>query len=319
MKPVIKTEGLTKHYYVGKKVIHALDNINLCVNEKEIMGLVGESGSGKSTFGKCIIGLENSDSGNIYFEDLNTETLSRFERKKLCQRRQMVFQNPFSSFNPKIPIGKNLMRVCRYYNFSKQDAKKRLEELMVMVNLGKEILKRLPGELSGGQLQRLALVRAMISNPKFIVADEAVSALDISVQAQVLNLFVDMRDTMDLSILFISHDLNVVQQICDRVAVLYLGQIIEIGTVSEVYDDTRHPYTESLILAKPKEHPNESKEEINFKGDGLSAVDVSEGCRFFGKCPYGKEGLCNKGIPELRKVSGEHYTSCVRDRAEWTR
>lgn len=317
MKCVLKTTGLTKHYHLGKKTIHALDDINIEVYEKEIMGLVGESGSGKSTFGKCIIGLEESDSGEALFGELDVNHLNRQEKKEVAKNMQMVFQNPFSSFNPKITIGKSLMRLCKHYHISKEGSVQRISELLQMVNLGGELLKRLPGDLSGGQLQRLALVRALIPNPEFIIADEAVSALDISVQAQVLNVFVEMRERMDLSILFISHDLNVVQQICDRVAVLYLGEIVEIGTVSEVYDNTRHPYTESLILAKPKEHPDEEKKELFDQFENPNAVDVGNSCRFFNRCPYRKKGVCDKAEPKLKKVGEQHYAACFRDATQW--
>ena len=201
---------------------------------------------------------------------------------------------------------------------SKEESIARIEELFGMVKLGGELLRRLPSELSGGQLQRLALVRALIPHPKFIIADEAVSALDISVQAQVLNIFVEMKEKMGFSILFISHDLNVVQQICDRVAVLYLGQIVEIGTVEDIYSNTSHPYTEFLIRSKPKEHPDDERVEIEFKGGSLSAVDVGVGCRFYGKCPYGKEGVCNKSEPKLKNVGNNHYTACFIEADKWS-
>lgn len=317
MKPLLKTEGITKHYYVGKKVIHALDDISIDVYEKEIMGLVGESGSGKSTYGKCVIGLEDEDSGKFFFDNKDLSKLSRKEQKEIFRHMQMVFQNPYSSFNPKVTIGTNLLRLCKHFKMSKEDSIKRIEELFNMVKLGGELMKRLPGDLSGGQLQRLAIVRALIPYPKFIIADEAVSALDISVQAQVLNLFLEMKEEMGLSILFISHDLNVVQQICDRVAVLYLGKIVEIGPVDEIYDHTSHPYTESLILSKPKEHPDEEKRDVSFKGNGLSAVDIGNRCRFFGKCPYGEEGLCDKAEPELRKIGDNHFAACFKEAKEW--
>lgn len=318
MKEILKAKGITKHYNLGKdkKIIHALDNIDIEVFDKEIMGIVGESGSGKSTLGKCIIGLEKADKGEIVFNEKRMEKFSNHEMKSVHQEMQMIFQNPFSSFNPKITIGKSLFRLCKYHKMSMEEAKERIEYLFEVVNLGIELLGRLPRDLSGGQLQRLALVRALIPNPNFLIADEAVSALDISVQAQVLNLFLDFREKMNLSILFISHDLDVVQQICDRVAVLYLGQIVEVGTVSEIYDNTQHPYTESLILSKPKEHPDDEEKVCDFRGDGLNAVDVGTACRFYGRCPYSKEGLCNKCEPVLRKIGENHWVACHREKEE---
>lgn len=314
MEELLKVSDVTKHYLIekSKKKVHALDHISIDVKEKEIYGIVGESGSGKSTLGKCILGLETIDSGTIEFSGKRIDALSIKEMRAVWRDMQMVFQNPFASFNPKVTIGKSLLRLCKKYNMKKEKAQGKIEELLKVVNLGKELLRRLPSDLSGGQLQRFALVRALLIDPQFLIADEAVSALDISVQAQVLNLLVELRDEMDISIIFISHDLNVVQQICDRVAVLYLGQIIEMGKVEDVYRHTLHPYTKSLILSKPKEHPDEQKEDSGLKDEVLNAVDVGRTCRFYGRCPYSEDGVCNIGEPELTEYEEGHQAACFK-------
>ncbi|MDO4168002.1 MAG: ABC transporter ATP-binding protein [Eubacteriales bacterium] len=314
MEEILKVSNVTKRYQIGKtqKYIHALDQVSIDVKPKEIYGIVGESGSGKSTLGKCILGLEHIDSGNVEFLGNKIDHLSIREMRQVWREMQMVFQNPFSSFNPKITIGKSLYRMCKLYHMTKTEAEERIEELLGLVNLGKELLRRLPNDLSGGQLQRFALVRALLNHPRFVIVDEGVSALDISVQAQVLNLLVDLRNKLGISIIFISHDLNVVQQICDRIAVLYLGQIVEVGSVEEVYNHTMHPYTQALILSKPKEHPDEQKSELKLKSEILHAVDVGKSCRFYGRCPYSEDGVCNQVEPELQEYAKDHWSTCLK-------
>lgn len=310
-KVMIEIQDVKKYYPVkNKKVLKALDGVSLEVYENEILGVVGESGCGKSTLGRCIMNLTDVTEGSIQF---NGKTLSCLDAKELRQVRshmQMVFQNPFSSFNPKFSIGKSLAMVGKFYGLSSEQVKRRLGELLDVVSLDKSVLNRMPVELSGGQLQRLAIARALISKPDFILADEPVSALDVSVQAQILNLLLDLRNEYHQTMLFISHDLPVVEHICDRVVVMYLGSIMEVGTVDDLFSYTGHPYTKALLAAKPKENPDVVKEEIQLQGDVPNALNMPSGCKFHTRCPLAKQGLCDVKVPELKEVAKEHRVAC---------
>ena len=263
---------------------------------------------------------ENPDAESQHWENVTSGKITAFgrelgsvtgrEEKELRKHMQMVFQNPFSSFNPKYSIGKSLGMVAEFYGFSKQQSAKRLEELMQVVGLDKSVMTRMPTELSGGQLQRLAIARALIAKPEFILADEPVSALDVSVQAQILNLLLDLKKKYGETIVFISHDLPVVEHICDRVVVMYLGSILEMGRAEDLFKAPIHPYTKALLAAKPKENPDVKKEEFTLKGDVPNAMEMPSGCKFHTRCPYAKEGLCDCKIPEWKEISEGHFAAC---------
>ena len=276
------------------RYLHAVDDVTFNIKRGEIFGLIGESGSGKSTIGRCILRLIEADTGDVYYDDHNLYRLTPQEMKVFRRDMQVIFQNPFSSFNPKMTIGQCYHELGKVYKMRDDELKKKTTELLSYINMPEDSLFRYPKELSGGQLQRLAIARALLVSPNFLLADEPVSALDVSVQAQILNLMLDLREKFNQTILFISHDLTVVRHTCDTVAVLYLGVIVEMGPTGEVYNHVSHPYTQALISAKPKEHPDEEKERILLSGDMPSAINVQEGCRFFSRCPRARGGALRK-------------------------
>lgn len=310
-KILVKAEDVKKYYSVkNNNTLKALDGVSLEIYEQEILGIVGESGCGKSTLGKCLMKLTDVTSGKITAFGRELGSVMGKEEKELRKHMQMVFQNPFSSFNPKYSIGKSLGMVAEFYGFSKQQSAKRLEELMQVVGLDKSVMTRMPTELSGGQLQRLAIARALIAKPEFILADEPVSALDVSVQAQILNLLLELKKKYGETIVFISHDLPVVEHICDRVVVMYLGSILEMGCAEDLFKNPKHPYTKALLAAKPKENPDVQKEEFTLKGDVPNAMEMPSGCKFHTRCPYAKDGLCDCKVPEWKEISEGHFAAC---------
>jgi oligopeptide/dipeptide ABC transporter ATP-binding protein len=300
-----------RKYYHGKKerVLKALDGVSFDIYRGETLGVVGESGSGKSTLGRCILSLINPTGGSVLYRGYDMKNLKK-NAKTLRRQMQMVFQNPVSSFNPKTAIGRALFDVAVFYGMGRSEAEQRIAELIEYVKLDGSVLGRRSNELSGGQLQRLAIVRAMIPSPAFIMADEPVSALDVSVQAQILNLIDEMKKTFGLTMMFISHELTVVEHICDRILVMYLGIIVEISETAELFARPLHPYTRALIASKPKMYPEEKTERVVLEGEIPSAMDIPPGCRFFSRCPSAVAGVCEKETPPLRQVSENHWVAC---------
>ena len=307
---LIEVKNVKKYYRKGKKTLKALDQVNIEVWDNEILGVVGESGCGKSTLGRCMMNLIQPTEGTITLNGKDIFTLSKTELKEIRKKIQMVFQNPFSSFNPKYTIRKNLSMVARFYGMNSAETSRRLEELLEVISLDKSVLGRMPTELSGGQLQRLAIARALISRPEIIIADEPVSALDVSVQAQILNLLLDLKSNYHQTMVFISHDLPVVEHICDRVVVMYLGSVMEMGTVDDLFSNTAHPYTMALLAAKPRENPDVVKEEAQLQGDVPNALNMPSGCKFHTRCPRAKEGLCDCEVPALKEIAQGHVAAC---------
>ena len=314
---IITVEHLKKYYPVNNsfkkqeiKYLHAVDDVSFTIHRGEIFGVVGESGCGKSTLGRCLLRLTDITGGNLYFEDQDFTNLKQSELKKMRSHMQMVFQNPFSSFNPKMSIGQSLQEVCKVYRIPKKQSENKIKELLEYISLPADFLHRHPNELSGGQLQRLAIARALLLEPDFIVADEPVSALDVSVQAQILNLILDLREKMNLTMMFVSHELTVVEHICDVVTVMYLGVIVEKAPTAELFGNVMHPYTEALISAKPRENPEQETSRIILEGDVPSAIDVPDGCRFASRCPKCKKGKCDVENPILREITPEHFVAC---------
>jgi peptide/nickel transport system ATP-binding protein len=318
---LVVADGLVKHFPVrggvlrrSSSAVHAVDDVSFGIRRGTVMGLVGESGSGKSTVGRLAMGFSSPDAGSIAFDGEPVARLSQNEAFALTARRQMVFQDPSSSMNPRMRvrdiIGEGL--VAHRLAPSGSELRDRVDELLITCGLSPDAAAKYPHQFSGGQRQRVAIARALATDPAFLVCDEAVSALDVSVQAQIVNLLTDLRDERDLTYLFISHDLNVVRYISDEVMVMYLGEIIERGTTEQIFSDPRHPYTRALLSAVPTftAEENSVRESIVLKGDIPSPIDPAPGCRFAGRCPFAT-AVCRAETPKAVEVEEGHVVSCV--------
>lgn len=309
-EPIIQVKNLKKYFPIGKKKLHAVDGVTFSIEKGQIFGIVGESGCGKSTLGQCVIRLHNVEEGEILFEGENITDLKQYQLKDYRRHMQMIFQNPYSSFNPKMTIGQTFREVGKVHKISKQATEEKINQLLEYISLSREVLLRHPNELSGGQLQRLAIARALILEPRFIMADEPTSALDVSIQAQILNLMMDLRNKLGLTMMFISHELTVVEHICDTVAVMYLGKIVEMAETEELFANLLHPYTKALMASKPIDSPEQRAPKTLLEGDVPSAIDLPKGCRFSPRCSNFKPGLCDLTEPTLKELSPKHYVAC---------
>lgn len=318
MQPLLRVEDLKKYFPAGarnllgkhKHNLKAVDGISFTINEGEIFGLVGESGCGKSTTGRCLLRITEPTSGDVFFKNKEISKLNKTESKQLSKEIQMIFQNPHSSLNPRMTIKQTLDEVLTVHKYGNKAARnKRIEELLDMVGIPTNSVSRYPHEFSGGQLQRIVIARALALDPEFIFADEPVASLDVSIQAQILNLLAELREKLDLTILFVAHDLSVVEHISDRIGVMYLGKIVEIANVEELYADTSHPYTEALISAIPIDNPKEKKEEIMLKGDIPSPINPPKGCRFASRCRHAF-ARCKEEEPLLKEIKTDHFVAC---------
>jgi oligopeptide/dipeptide ABC transporter ATP-binding protein len=306
--PLLEVRDLKKHFRLGRglkkggRLLKAVDGVSLAIKRREILGIVGESGCGKSTLGRLVMGLVEPSGGEALF---NGQPVSLSRGKGEIQ---MVFQNPFASFNPKIRIAGALTEVCRYYGMDKTDARERIALLFDDTGLSPDLLARWPHELSGGQLQRLAIARALLSGPRLLVADEPLSALDVSVQAQLLNLLGELRAGKGLAMLFISHDMSVVEFLSDRVAVMYLGRIVETAPAKELFGNTLHPYTRSLIAAAPRLEGRD-RDRPSLKGEAPDPSAIAEGCPFAPRCPEA-EARCFRGVPAEKEAAPGPIVNC---------
>lgn len=304
-KTLLQARDLKKHFPLFAGIfrrqvnsVKAVDGVSFEVKEGEVLGVVGESGSGKSTVGRTAIRLIEPTAGQVFFDGQDMQNLSRDEMLRMRREIQMVFQDPYASLNPRKTIGEAVGEPLAYHGIvrSKADREAFVVEILQQVGLSADALNRYPHEFSGGQQQRICIGRAIAMNPRLIVCDEAVSALDVSVQAQVLNLLGDLKQELGLSYLFISHDLSVVRHICDRVLVMYLGKVMETAPVDELFNNPKHPYTQALLSAVPKEHPKEKRERIRLEGELPSPINPPKGCPFHTRCPHAKPE-CQKPPP----------------------
>ena len=319
-KPLIEVKGVKKHFSVGKnflkrnrKVCKAVDDVSFTINQGKTLGLVGESGCGKSTLGRCVIRLFDITDGEVKFEGVDLFDLAPKELKKLRRDIQIIFQDPFASLSPRMTIHDILrepLDVHKIGSVAEREAK--IAEVMEIVGLRPQVLNRYPHEFSGGQRQRVGIARALVLDPKFIVADEPVSALDVSVQAQVLNLIAELQEKKGISFLFIAHDLAVVQHICDEVGVMYLGRLVEKAPAELLYKNPKHPYTKALLSAIPVPDPTAISERIQLKGDVPSQLNPPSGCTFRTRCPQATE-QCKEMAPLTHNTGEngeEHLVAC---------
>ncbi len=312
MENILEIKDLKKHFPTKKGLLHAVDGISFGIRKGETLGLVGESGCGKSTAGRAILRLHEPTAGEILFEGNNTmEYKTRKEKKKMRQEMQIVFQDPYSSLNPRLntfDLIADFLYVNKAYK-TKDEIRKRVKEVMNIVGLEERLEDSYPHELDGGRRQRIGIARALSLDPKFIVMDEPVSALDVSIQAQILNLLADLQEQLGLTYLFISHNLSVVKHISDRIAVMYLGKIVEITDYKSIFSDPQHPYTKALLSAIPIAKYGLKRERIILPGDVPSPINPPKGCVFCGRCAY-KMPICEEVRPELEDRGNDHFVAC---------
>jgi peptide/nickel transport system ATP-binding protein len=317
--PLLKARNVTKQFKVGNsiipgdnKVVHAVDGVSLDVWRGETLGLVGESGCGKSTLGRCLVRLYEITEGKIEFEGVDISTLGRSALRPIRRRMQMVFQDPYSSLNPRRRVADLLAEPLKVHGRrSRSEINDRVAELMRLVELQPDHLGRFPHEFSGGQRQRIGIARALALEPSLVVADEPVSALDVSIQAQIVNLFADLQERLGLTYVFIAHDLSVVRQVSTRTAVMYLGSIVESGPTEEIFHRPRHPYSEALISAVPVSDLDQAKsrQRIVLQGDVPSPINPPSGCRFHPRCRYATE-RCRVERPKLAPLDDGRLVAC---------
>ena len=314
---LLEITNLKKHFPVGeglfsrgKGVVKAVDGVSLTVNEGETLGLVGESGCGKSTLGRAILRLIEPTSGEVVFHGKNILAMSQRELREMRREMQIIFQDPYASLNPRMRVGDIIGEGLEIHKLAKGSAKRdRVIELLHQVGLREDHYPRYPHEFSGGQRQRIGIARALAVSPKFIVCDEPVSSLDVSIQAQIINLLQELQEKMHLTYLFISHDLRVVEHISHRVAIMYLGKVVEIAKGDTIYRDAKHPYTKALLSAVPTTDAARKKERVVLEGDVPSPVNPPSGCTFHPRCSY-REAVCSQIEPPLEFTSDGHGVSC---------
>lgn len=314
---VLKVENLKKYFPIKAGIfsktvgnVKAVDGVSFTINKGETLGLVGESGCGKSTTGRAILRLFEKTDGNVYFEGQDIFDLKKKELRELRPKMQMIFQDPYSSLNPRLSVdslvGEALLshKLC-----SKEELPERVAQTIERCGLARYHMKRYPHEFSGGQRQRIGIARALVLNPSFIVADEPVSALDVSIQSQIVNLMMDLQEEMGFSYLFISHDLSIVKHICHKIGVMYLGSLVELAPKNELYENPIHPYTKALLSAVPIPDPTLKRERIILKGDIPSPANPPKGCKFHTRCPYAMD-KCKTEVPEYKCVGKDHFVAC---------
>ena len=316
--PLLEIKNLKKYYPVKKTrsgektVVKAVDDINLTVNQGEIIGLVGESGCGKSTLGKTILKLHSVTDGQILFHGEDITSYNENQMRPLREKMQIIFQDPYASLNPKKRVAQAVMAPLNVSGkYSQKEKEEKVEAIMQEVGLGEKFLDKYPHEMSGGQRQRVVIARALINDPELVICDEPVSALDVSVRSQVLNLLKDLQKGRNLTYLFISHDLSVVKHISNRIGVIYLGQFMEVADTQTLFDNPLHPYTQSLLSAIPIPDPTVKLNRVLLEGDIPSPSNAPSGCKFRTRCPRAC-GRCAEEVPALREVETGHQVACHR-------
>lgn len=315
-EPILQVKNLSKHFKVENGFLQAVDGLNFDIYKGETFGLVGESGCGKSTAGRTILRLYEPTSGEAIFEGQNIYDLSPKEMKEHRKEMQMIFQDPYASLDPRMTVEEIVAEPLVIYGIgNKKERRERVIELLEMVGLSAEHSLRFPHEFSGGQRQRIGIARSLALKPKFIICDEPISALDVSIQAQVVNLLKDVQKKLGLTLLFIAHDLSMVRYISDRVAVMYLGKLMEVGTTEDFYANPLHPYTKALLSAIPIADPDEQRKrvQIELEGDVPSPINMKPGCRFVDRCPYGDD-TCRGRDPEMEEILPGQYVACFKVR-----
>lgn len=310
-KEILKVSNLKKYFKTPKGMLHAVDDINFSLDEEKTLGVVGESGCGKSTLGRTILRLLEPTSGSVFFENSDIAKLNAGEMRKLRQKMQIIFQDPFASLNPRRTVASligNPMKIHKTYK-SKKEFEERIKELMDTVGLSPRLFNAYPHELDGGRRQRIGVARAIALNPKFIVCDEPVSALDVSIQAQILNLLQELQEKLGLTYIFITHDLSVVNYFSDEIMVMYLGQAVEKAPSEQLFLNPMHPYTKALLSAIPVPRIHNRPERILLKGEISSPIDPKPGCRFAVRCPHATE-KCLTVSPTLKEIEAGHIIAC---------
>lgn len=316
-RPLLEVNHLKKYFPIKSGLLNrtvghvrAVDDISIAINPGETFGLVGESGSGKSTVGKSIVRLTEKTSGDIIFKGQDLYDLSPQEMRKIRPQLQLIFQDPYSSLNPRVRVGDAIGEALIDHGLvPTEEVRERVEEVLASCGLSSYHINRFPHEFSGGQRQRIGIARALVLNPDLIIADEPVSALDVSIQAQIINLFRNLQETRGLTYLFISHDLSVVEHLCTRIGVMYLGTMMETAPRGELFKNPLHPYTKALLSAVPIPIPKLKRERIVLKGDIPSPANPPAGCKFHTRCPFAVE-RCKSEVPEFRNVGSEHHVAC---------
>ena len=310
---LVEIKHLKKYYNTPRGLLHAIDDVTMDIEKGKTIGIVGESGCGKSTLGKTLIRMEDATDGEVYFDGKEVTHMSQHEFKNMRMRMQMIFQDPYASLDPRMSVSQLIAEPIQTYPLAKN--KKELDEmvfqLMEEVGLAKRLANSYPHELDGGRRQRIGIARALSLNPEFIVCDEPVSALDVSIQAQILNLLMDLQEEKNLTYMFITHDMSVVKHISDDIAVMYLGQVVEKAEYQELFARPLHPYSQALFSAIPVPSIHDRQKRIVLKGEITSPVNPKPCCRFAARCPYATD-LCREQEPELRDMGNNHFVKCHR-------
>ena len=315
--PKLEIKHLKKYFKTPSGLLHAVDDVSFTIEKGHTLGVVGESGCGKTTLGRTVLRLTEPTEGEVYFDGQDITKLGRADMKKLRQKMQLIFQDPYASLNPRLSVSEIIrepMEVGKLYK-SRQEIHSRVKELMHVVGLAPRLINAYPHELDGGRRQRIGIARALATNPEFIVCDEPVSALDVSIQAQILNLMMDLQEERELAYMFITHDMSVVKHISTEIAVMYLGQCVELAETEELFDNPQHPYTKALLSAIPViDITKKDSDPQLLRGEVSSPINPVDYCRFYPRCPYACEEC--KAAYELREIGENHYSACVLNKKE---